>query len=117
MEADSAGEELVRKHDFESDDGCFLIEYEDDSKDPGYIVQNGSVRVKVPIPEEFKGQALKIKHNESEDEACLVGKYSDPLVRRIFQSHGINLPTFCSAGSQIARTSLHSLGRRRAPPP
>ena len=91
---DASGEKLEVQHDFATNVGSFTAEYHHDDHlgQSGRLVHYGTERLSCPIPDEFKGQILVFKKNHSDDEATLAGKYSDPLLRRIFKESGIDIP-------------------------
>ena len=94
--ADEAGSDLVNKHDFTKDPGCFYAEYTEENFQAGFIHHRGTAKHKVPIPADFKGKELTFLDNHCEHMAALQGSLSDPLMSRIFHQSGIELPKLFS---------------------
>ena len=90
--ADDAGCDLDEKHDFTKHPGSFFAEYTEPEFQAGFIHHRGTAKHRVPIPPDFKGTELTFLNNHDEHLASLQGKFSDPLISRIFKEGGIELP-------------------------
>jgi hypothetical protein len=89
LECNEAGQKLTQQHDFNRDIGVFSLKPADKASG-NKIVHTGS-NIMVDLPSEFDADT-SLKNNQSEDTACLEGKFSDPLIVRVFAAAGVQLP-------------------------
>jgi hypothetical protein len=88
IEANEEKDGITKQHNFDEDGGCYKIVKESDGV--GKIVHVGS-GLEVRLDDKDLLDA-KVSKNHSDNEACIKGKYSDPIIRRIFELGGVHLP-------------------------